>query len=270
MIAFPNAKINLGLNILEKRPDGFHNIESVFYPIDLCDILEVVESKDTTEFEASGLLINGKTEDNLCLKAYHLLKEKFELPPIKIHLHKIIPIGAGLGGGSSDAAFMLKMLNTQFDLELTNLQLFEFAKKLGADCSFFIYNNPLLGIERGDQFEEIKLDLSGYYLFVVTPNLFVNTSLAYSEVTPNYPEFSIRDIIRQPMETWREMLTNDFEKSVFKKIPEIEKVKEKLFQMGAKYASMSGSGSSIFGIFDHKVSSDLFTGKYYQWQTKIL
>lgn len=269
MITFPNAKINLGLNILEKRPDGFHNIESVFYPINLCDILEVIESKYATEFKTSGLSINGKSEDNLCLKAYHLLEEKFELPPIKIHLHKIIPMGAGLGGGSSDAAFMLKMLNMRFELELTNLELVEYAKQLGADCSFFIYNNPLLGIERGDQFEDLRLDLSGYYLLIITPDLFVNTSFAYSGVTPIDPAYSIRDVIRQPLESWKEMLTNDFEKSVFNKFPEIERVKEKLYQMGAKYASMSGSGSSVFGIFEHELSPNLFTGKYYQWQTKI-
>ncbi len=269
MITYPNAKINLGLNIIEKRTDGFHNIETVFYPIDLCDILEVVESKSTIKFDTSGLPINGIIENNLCLKAYHLLKDKFGLPSIKIHLHKVIPMGAGLGGGSSDAAFMLKMLNAQFELKLANSELAEFARQLGADCAFFLYNKPLLAQQRGDQFNDIKLDLSGYYLLIITPDLCMNTSLAYSGVTPANPTYSIRDVIKRPLKSWKEILTNDFEKSVFQKFPEIGRVKEKLYQMGAVYASMSGSGSSVFGIFEHKISSDLFKGKYYQWQKKI-
>src|SRR5688572_14534594 len=178
MIAFPNAKLNIGLNVTERRPDSFHNLESVFYPVQWCDALEILPAKET-KFTSSGIEIPGTIESNLCLKAYQLLKTDFELPPVKIHLHKNIPIGAGLGGGSSDAAFTLKLLNQLFELNIAEDKLEDYARKLGSDCAFFIRNKPVFAHEKGDVFEPIKLDLTGYNCVVVYPNLHITTAEAY-------------------------------------------------------------------------------------------
>jgi 4-diphosphocytidyl-2-C-methyl-D-erythritol kinase len=249
MIAFPNAKINIGLNIINRRADGYHNLETVFYPVMINDALEIVES-DKLSFESSGLEIPGRAEDNLCLKGYHLIKRDFGIPPVKIHLHKHIPIGAGLGGGSADAAFFIKLVDEKFDLGLTVGQLENYARHLGADCAFFIQNKPVFAFDKGDEFEPIKLDLSKYKIVVVMPPVHVSTAEAYSGVKPAPVKHSLMELIDEPVTEWKNFIKNDFETSVFKNHPAIRGVKAALYEAGAIYASMSGSGASVFGIFD--------------------
>ncbi len=254
MISFPNAKINIGLNVVSKREDGYHNLETIFYPVNLSDALEIVES-DTTSFSSSGIEIDGNPTDNLVFQAYQNLKNDFDLPPVKLHLHKIIPFGAGLGGGSSDAAFTLKMLNEYFRLELTNHQLEKYAAKLGADCPFFIQNKATFASGIGDEFEPIELDLSEYKIAIFKPNISVSTPDAYRNIKPEKPRFDLRNIATLPVEKWKNQIQNDFEKSVFPQYPEIRELKEKLYKIGAVYAAMSGSGSAVFAIF-HRLSMD--------------
>lgn len=253
MICFPNAKINLGLYITEKRPDGFHNIESVFYPIAWNDALEVIESPEaSTDFNlyTSGLSISGNPEDNLLYKAYALMKEKRALPKISVYLHKALPMGAGLGGGSADCAFFINQLNTQFSLELTEEERLNIARPLGSDCAFFIKNKPVYAYEKGDVFKDLHLDLSSYYIAVIFPNAHSNTKEAYSGVKPTKPTASLLETIQQPVATWKQNLANDFETSIFAKYPVVEKTKQELYDADAIYASMSGSGSAVFGLFD--------------------
>ncbi|GAA3984852.1 4-(cytidine 5'-diphospho)-2-C-methyl-D-erythritol kinase [Mucilaginibacter dorajii] len=251
MILFPNAKINIGLNITERRPDGYHNLETIFYPINLKDALEVVKS-DELSFTSSGIDIPGRVEDNLCVKGYHLLKKDFDLPPVKIHLHKNIPIGAGLGGGSADAAFFIRLMNEEFKLGLSAQQMTGYARLLGADCAFFIENKPVYAFEKGDEFENIRLDLSAYKIVLVMPPVHVSTGEAYGGVKPTPVKDSLFDLINEPITEWRKHIKNDFETSIFKNHVEIRGVKAALYQAGAIYASMSGSGASVFGIFDHE------------------
>lgn len=259
MITFPNVKINLGLSITEKRPDGYHNLETVFYPVALEDALEVRTSSATAPdrkftLHQHGLEIAGKPEDNLVAKAYQLLDEKFNLPPIDIHLYKHIPSGAGLGGGSSDAAFMLKLLNEHFHLNLPDNQLEEYAATLGADCAFFIRNKPTFAEGIGNIFSPIELSLSGYGIMIVKPDIFVSTREAFSNIHPKRPEHPIKEVIQRPVSEWKEALINDFEASVFPLHPAIEAIKQELYNQGAAYASMSGSGSSVFGLFAPEAS----------------
>ncbi|MBE6280995.1 MAG: 4-(cytidine 5'-diphospho)-2-C-methyl-D-erythritol kinase [Bacteroides sp.] len=256
MITYPNAKINLGLNITEKRPDGYHNLETVFYPIPLQDALEVKPLDGENEYllKIAGTQITGEPEDNLVIKAYRLLKQDYpHLPSIDIHMFKHIPTGAGLGGGSSDAAFMLKLLNEKFSLHISVSQLEEYAARLGADCAFFIQNKPVFASGIGNIFEPIELSLKGYYLVLVKPDIFVSTKEAYALVKPQKPQLSLKDIIHKPIEEWKNTMVNDFEKSVFHKFPEIAAIKDKLYDMEAIYASMSGSGASVFGLFKEQV-----------------
>ncbi len=257
MIVFPNAKINLGLAIVEKRKDGFHNIETVFYPIGLSDVLEVIESKSGkghgVDFSSSGIPIPGKEDDNLCVKAYNLLATEFDLPPVKIHLHKVIPMGAGLGGGSSDAAYFLIAINKLLRLNLSFGELHHYARKLGSDCSFFISNQVVFAQGKGDEIEHLKLSLSGYYLGVIQPKLHISTQAAYSNVKPAKAVQSIEEIVSQPISTWKHSLHNQFEDTVFINFPEPGNIKTKLYEMGALYAAMSGSGSSVFGIFSSPI-----------------
>jgi len=325
MILFPNAKINLGLHVINKRSDGFHNIETVFYPIALCDALEIVPARDGRfGFTSSGLPIPGDPASNLCLKACNLLLPEIlkhchcerseaagfqirdlperseaagfqirdlpersetagfqirdlpersetagfqirDLPerseaasiavdtwkqPLKIHLHKVIPMGSGLGGGSSDGTFTLLLLNDLLNLSLPKNKLIDFARKLGSDCAFFIQNSPVFATGRGDSFMPIQVDLSGYTLLLVIPNVHVSTSEAYSLVNPSRHENRIREIIAQPVSSWKENLINDFEAPVTGKYPVIGEIKRKLYDSGALYAAMSGSGSAVFGIFN--------------------
>jgi 4-diphosphocytidyl-2-C-methyl-D-erythritol kinase len=252
MLLYPNAKINLGLNVLEKRPDGYHNIETVFYPIGLSDVLEVVPSETCTDysFSSAGIPIDGDPEDNLIVKAYHLLRSGYQFPAVDISLIKQIPFGAGLGGGSSDAAFMLKAMNELFELKITPLRLEKLAAKLGADCPVFIKNKPVFAMGIGNVFTPIKLSLKGKFILLVKPDIYVSTPEAYSLIIPEKPEYSLADLIQQPIENWKSIIKNDFEKSVFIQYPTIGEIKNNLYKMGAIYASMSGSGSSVYGIFD--------------------
>lgn len=254
MIVFPNSKINLGLHILRKRADGFHDLETVFYPIALHDALEIVQNSSPVsdiELTTSGLKIDASNEDNICFKAYQLLKKDFPvLPPIKMHLHKVIPSGAGLGGGSSDGAFTQTLLNKKFNLELSEDRLIDYALQLGSDCPFFIRNKPCYATGRGEKMEAIELNLSNYKIVLVNPGIHVHTGKAFSKITPSDKRNSIKEIIQQPIEQWKNILKNDFEESVFTDHPEIKTVKEKLYGKGAVYASMSGSGSSVYGLFE--------------------
>jgi len=250
MISFPNAKINIGLNVVSKRPDGYHNLETVFYPVQLSDALEIIPS-NVREFSFSGIEITGNLEHNLVVKAYELLKKDYNLPLVKLHLHKAVPFGAGLGGGSSDAAFTIKMLNELFDLKIPVIKLKEYAAKIGADCPFFIENKPAFATGIGDLLQPVSLDLSEYVIVILKPDVSVSTPDAYRNIIPSDPGFSLKDIEKLPIEEWKGVIKNDFEKTVFQKYPEIEKLKKNMYDNGAVYASMSGSGSAVFGIFRH-------------------
>ena len=252
MILFPNAKINIGLNILSRREDGYHNLETIFYPLAIRDALEVVEA-DQMKFTSSGLEIPGDAMDNLCLKAYYLLSKDYKLPPVHIHLHKNIPIGAGLGGGSADASFFIRLINQKFELGMDALQMEGYASKLGSDCAFFIQNKPAIAVGKGDQLQTINLDLSSYFIMLVMPQVQVSTSDAYRGVRPATMASSLADLIKLPIEAWRVAIKNDFEPSVFLQYPIIAEIKSKLYSAGALYACMSGSGSSVFGIFEKEL-----------------
>lgn len=252
MITFPNAKINLGLNITEKRPDGYHNLETIFYPIPLEDALEACPRKEGPgcySLSQSGLSIEGDAENNLVVKAYKLLDETYHLPPVDIYLHKHIPSGAGLGGGSADAAFMLKLLNRMYRLNLTDDQLEAYAARLGADCAFFVRNQPTYAEGIGNIFSPVELSLAGWQLLLVKPNIFVSTRDAFARIRPRHPERNLRELINQPVESWKDSMINDFEESVFPQFPAIGDIKTELYHLGAVYASMSGSGSSVYGLF---------------------
>jgi 4-diphosphocytidyl-2-C-methyl-D-erythritol kinase len=253
MIAFPHCKINLGLSIIAKRADGYHELETVFYPVALQDMVEIVHSNNTSseiQFSNTGLAIPGDETNNLCIKAYHLLKKDFpSIPAIKMHLHKHIPMGAGLGGGSSDGSAVLRLLNQQFNLGLSVTQLVAYAAQLGSDCPFFIYDNPCHATGRGELLSPIPCNLSDYTIVLVHPEIHVSTAWAFGQLTPHAKEKSIATIVSQPMETWKEELINDFEAPIFVAHPYLAKIKAELYQQGAIYASMSGSGSSLFGLF---------------------
>jgi 4-diphosphocytidyl-2-C-methyl-D-erythritol kinase len=250
MILFPNCKINLGLNIICQRSDGYHDLETVFYPIPLKDVLEVIPST-RFQFVPSGLDIPGDENSNLCLKAYQLIKDKWPaLPNVEIHLYKHIPIGAGLGGGSADGAFMLRILNDRFDLGLSLVQLNSLASQIGSDCPFFLLNQPCFASGRGELLETFPLDLSGYSFIVIYPGIHIDTGWAFSRLAPSPPLKSIKEIIQGPINGWQKELINDFEIPVIRKYPHLEKIKMKLYEAGALYASMTGSGSCFYGIFE--------------------
>jgi 4-diphosphocytidyl-2-C-methyl-D-erythritol kinase len=259
MVVFPNCKINLGLRILNKREDGYHNIETIFYPVPLKDALEIIpcDNITSTRFASSGLGINGYPENNLCVKAYRLLKKDFPtLAPVKIHLHKVIPTGAGLGGGSANAAFTLLLLDNLLGLNLSTNQLLDYALKLGSDCPFFIFNSPCVAMGRGETMEKIKLDLSGYQLMLVNPQIHINTAAAFSylDMGKKYnPSTPVKEIVNQPINKWQQLLVNDFELPLFNKYPVMKEIKETLLKMGASYTAMSGSGSTVYGLFDKKL-----------------
>lgn len=270
MIVFPNAKINLGLRILRKREDGYHDLETIFYPIGLQDALEIIrlgteEKTSSFPFTVSGAEIEGRLTSNLCVRAYKLLKKDFpDLPHIKMHLHKTIPSGAGLGGGSSDAAFTLLLLNKLFGLMLDREQLLRYAGELGSDCPFFIINKPCYATGRGEILEEVNIDLSPYRIVIVNPGIHIDTALAFTNVLPAIPDSSIRDIISRPVERWKDDLQNDFEKIIFARYPGIVDIKDQFYSAGAVFASMSGSGSTVYGIF--KKDAELrfqFPGHYF-------
>jgi len=293
VICFPNAKLNFGLHVVEKRPDGFHNIETIFYPVALYDVFEIIPTgREGIEFTVSGLPIPGAAGSNLIQKAIKLMSdtgnyhspvsylfashslaregskppcEQSEVngglgvqPGIRIHLHKIIPMGAGLGGGSSDAASALKLLNDLWQLELSVSQLQELARQLGSDCAFFIENRPVFAVGKGDQFEPVELNLSQYQIVIVVPPVHISTPEAYAMINPGKSKRSLKEIIRLPVEEWKEMLINDFEEPVMNKYPVIREIKEELYSRGAIYTAMSGSGAAVYGIF----SSQLAVGSW--------
>lgn len=258
MITFPNAKINLGLNILRKRTDGYHDLQSIFLPIGIKDALEVVQDNSILDFSFSnsGLKIDAPSDKNLVVKAYKILKNDFDLPPVKIHLHKVIPFGAGLGGGSADASFMFKLLNTMFELNLSNKILKNYARQIGADCAFFIENKPSFAVGIGDILEEISLDLQNHKIVVIKPKINLTTEKIYNYITPNENVSDLRNHLKEPITEWKNYFFNDFENVIFNRHLEIKEIKQNLYKKGAIYAAMSGSGSSVFGIFNSDFDFD--------------
>ena len=254
MLIFPCCKINLGLNVTERRPDGYHNLETVFYPIPLTDALEVVplEASAGVPYRLSqyGTAIDGPAEKNLVVRAYLMLKADYDLPPVDIYLYKHIPSGAGLGGGSSDAAYMLCLLNEMFDLQLSEETLISYASRLGADCAFFVHRRPTFATGIGDIFTPIDLDLKGWQIVIVKPDIFVSTPEAFRGITPQRPVRSLLDIVKEPMASWKQSMQNDFEESIFPHHPRIAAIKAQLYDSGAVYAAMSGSGSSVYGLYE--------------------
>ena len=253
MICFPNAKINLGLHIIEKRSDGYHSIETIFYPIPFTDALEAVKSEKKS-FKQTGIKLDSSPEDNLVMKAYELMTKNFNIPPLDIYLKKTIPSGAGLGGGSADAAFAIKLINDLCECNIPEDKLEKIAASIGADCPFFIQNKPVIATGTGNIFKPSDISLKGYTIIVVKPPVAVSTKEAYSNVKPQKPEFSLEKLSSLPIIEWRGTLKNDFEQSVFEKYPVIGEIKDELYSLGAKYAAMSGSGSSVFGLFKNTIS----------------
>lgn len=269
MVCYPNAKVNLGLNILRRRPDGYHDIESLFVPVKWRDILEVVEDRSaaagTVTFTASGLSVPSDGKPNLCERAYHWFHHRHGLPGVRMHLHKLIPIGAGLGGGSADAAFMLMELNRLFDLgeDLTTLE--SLAAELGSDCPFFVRNTPQLVSGRGEVMRPFSIDLSGWHMLIVHPGLHIGTAEAYAGVVPKMPAHRVEEVVARPVEQWLGLLHNDFEDSLFAKYPLLAELKQQLYDAGAVYASMTGSGSAIYGLFRAQVEVPLADGMSFRW-----
>ena len=257
MITFPHAKINIGLQVTERRPDGYHNLDTVFYPIPIQDALEVIVAEGADydcRLHISGIEIAGDPDTNLVVRAYRLLAADYTLPSVDIHLHKHIPTGAGLGGGSADASFMLRLLNEMFALGISTDKLEAYAAQLGADCPFFITGRPVYATGIGNEFHPIDLDLSGWHLVVVKPDVFVSTKEAYSMVRPAKPEVTLDQKIALPLDEWKESISNDFEEGIFALHPELNDIKAKLYALGARYAAMSGSGSALFGLFEQPLA----------------
>jgi len=268
MICFPNAKINIGLEVIRKREDNYHDLETVFYPVPLSDILEMIPST-RTHLTITGLDINDTPGDNLVLKAYHLLKDTYDLPPVEFHLHKIIPAGAGLGGGSSDAAFTLTGLNDLFQLNIEKQTLLEYSSRLGSDCAFFILNYPVFAEGKGNIFSNIEMNLRDYFLVLVKPSFAVSTAQAYGGIKPSIPDISLLQAIKNPATYWKDQIYNQFEKTVFNLFPEIEEIKKSLYNNGAIYASMSGSGSTVYGLFKEVPQNlSLQFPEYFYWEGK--
>jgi 4-diphosphocytidyl-2-C-methyl-D-erythritol kinase len=269
MISFPKAKINIGLRIISKRSDGFHDIETLFYPVGLCDALEFVVPSgkvDGDELTVTGIDIKTRHDKNLVIKAVKKLREKFPVPYLKIHLHKAIPSGAGLGGGSSDAACMLKSVNKCFDLSLSDDELRAYALTLGSDCPFFINPEPSVAKGRGEELKVVRPILEGFYLALINPRIHISTRDAYLNSTPRVPEKSLERLISSNPEEWKESVKNDFEDYVFKLYPQINEIKRSLYRLGALYSSMSGSGSTIYGIFREKPELNKKLRDYLIWE----
>ena len=266
MINFPIATINIGLNVVSKREDGYHNLETVFYPVPIKDALEVFPMEDgfpsdvRCDLKVTNLLIDGDEQKNLVVKAYNMMAQDYDLPRVHVHLYKHIPTQAGMGGGSSDCAYMIRLLNEMFSLGMSDDKMIGYAARLGADCAFFIKAQPAYAEGIGERLQPISIDLSGYKMLVVRPNIPVSTKEAFSLITPQKPMKNCLDIVRQPIETWKDELVNDFEHSVFALHPEIGKLKEIMYDQGAVYAAMSGSGSSVFGLFRDTPDENLFVG----------
>lgn len=268
MIVYPNAKLNLGLNIVARRPDGYHDIETVFYPIPLQDALEV-HTAQRFSFRQAGYLLDCPAGDNLVIRALRMMEAEFQLPELDVYLYKHIPSGAGLGGGSSDAAFMVRLLNEEFHLGLSGEDMERRLAPLGADCPFFVRNRPVFATGIGDILTPVGLTLEGYTLVLVKPDVQVSTREAYAGVTPRQPDVPLTDVIRQPVGEWRTLMRNDFEDNVFARHPEIAAIKDRLYDLGAAYAAMSGSGSAVFGLFSAPLEhvDDLFAGNFVRQRT---
>lgn len=272
MLSFPNCKINLGLHVTEKRLDGFHTIETVMIPIPWTDVLEiVVEKKNTTEteFKSTGTRLFGPREKNLCMRAYHLLAEKYTLQPVKIYLHKIIPVGAGLGGGSSDAAHTLLMLDELFKLKLSDTQLENYASQLGSDCAFFIKNKIMHASGKGDILEPLKLKMKNIFCVIVKPRIHISTAQAYSWIKPFKRNNTLKELLDTPMAEWKNVISNDFEEAVFENHPSVKNIKNRLYKLGAVYASMSGSGSAVYGFFNEEKHLNTYFRSCTVWSGKI-
>jgi 4-diphosphocytidyl-2-C-methyl-D-erythritol kinase len=272
LLSFPNAKLNLGLYVTAKRPDGYHALETVFLPLPWADVLEVLPAPKgqlATDLTLTGRPIPGEVATNLCLKAYELLKADFPaLPAAQLHLHKIVPIGAGLGGGSADAAFALRAISEVFGLSLSTEVLENYARRLGADCAFFIQNTPRLALEKGDVFEPIALNLSGTACVVVYPGLHISTAQAFAGIVPQAPAHPLRAALAQPMASWRHTVFNDFEASLAPAHPVLASIKQQLYDAGAAYASLSGSGSAVYGLFPGAAEAPAlpWPGEYLVWR----
>lgn len=271
MVLFPNCKINLGLRVTAKRPDGYHDLETIFYPIPLRDAAEITtfpakESHNGFELTLTGLEIPGELSTNLCKKAWQLIKNDFpNIPAVRMHLHKAIPVGGGLGGGSADAAFTLLLLNNELKLNLTTGELLSYALQLGSDCPFFIINRPCYATGRGEIMEEISVDLTDYHFVIVNPGIHVSTAEAFGNIViAGHGNPSLKQIIVQPVSRWKNLLANDFEVSVFKKHPQLSEIKKRLYESGAAYAAMTGTGSCVYGIFHNsKKTANLLAGEKY-------
>ncbi|MHC1706217.1 MAG: 4-(cytidine 5'-diphospho)-2-C-methyl-D-erythritol kinase [Bacteroidales bacterium] len=273
MIRFPLAKINLGLRIISKRSDAYHNIESVFYPVGIHDILEIIISPDKLfTYTGSGLAVPGSIDQNLIVKAYNLMKSRYNLPGVRIHLHKVIPMGSGTGGGSSDAASAILLLNDLFQLHLSLHEMEELAGSVGSDCPFFIESQPKFVTGRGEFLEPVNVDLSAYSILLVFPGISISTKDAYQKVTPMPGDNSLKDSIKQDVNQWRGLIFNDFEEVVFMQFPELERIKQQLYALGAVYASLTGSGSALYGLFKEVGDLSALSGKYYTYlcQAKAL
>lgn len=268
MIQFTKAKINIGLRVTEKRSDGYHNLETVFYPVNWLDSVEVVKS-DSVSFSNTGIEVGGDWQANLCVKAYKLLQAEFNLPPVAIHLHKNIPFGAGLGAGSANAAGTLQVLNQYFSLSISQARLAEYAAQLGSDCAFFIYDEPMFATGRGEVLSPISLPLAGYTLLLVKPSVGISTAQAYGGIKPHKPSVSLYELMQQPIETWKDAVFNDFEGVAFSAYPEIGQIKDRMYALGAEFAAMTGSGSSVFGIFKTPVSDTKMFEPHIVWQGKM-
>jgi 4-diphosphocytidyl-2-C-methyl-D-erythritol kinase len=272
MVTFPNCKINIGLHITGKRPDGYHNLETIFYPIQIKDAIEIIETENENEvsFSFTGNNVNVSDDNNLCVKAYHLLKKDFsQIPSVKMHLHKNIPMGAGLGGGSADASAVLLLLDKKFNLLISKEKLIDYALQLGSDCPFFIINKPCFASGRGELLKEIEIDLSAYKTMIVNPSIHVSTADAFRGLDSNNfsPIGQLKHQIKQNIDTWKNCIKNDFEKPIFQKYPELLQIKNTLYENGAIYSAMSGSGSSVFGIFKKEISTNINFPAHYFCQT---
>ncbi|HUS86098.1 MAG TPA: 4-(cytidine 5'-diphospho)-2-C-methyl-D-erythritol kinase [Bacteroidales bacterium] len=269
MTLFPNAKINIGLKIISRREDGFHDIETIFYPVALRDALEFVtmqSNSDSDELTVTGFNPGCRMSDNLVIRALNSLRRDFNIPALRIHLHKAIPMGAGLGGGSSDSAFMLRYLNRYFRLGLCNKDMWEIALKIGSDCPFFIENRPAFAEGRGEKLKGVSRVLTGYHILIIHPGIQISTANAYAGSKPEIPSVNLMELYERPVKTWNGVIENDFESWVFRKYPEIKRIKEKLYSSGAVYSSMSGSGSAVYGIYTGSPPASIFNGKYWKWQ----
>jgi 4-diphosphocytidyl-2-C-methyl-D-erythritol kinase len=269
MIVFPKAKINLGLRITRKRPDGYHDIETLFYPVGLGDALEFVVSGEPVNKDVlmvTGINTGNDPEDNLVIKALRKLREKHSIPFLKVHLHKVIPVGAGLGGGSSDAAFLLKAINRFFELSMNDASLKDAALELGSDCPFFIDYTPSFASGRGELLVPVKSVLSGYYILILNPGIEINTREAYQNCFPKEPRESLLLLTKRSVKKWKELIINDFEEYAFKKYPLIGEIKNELYNSGALFSSMSGSGSTVYGIFSEKPEVSVRLKDFVIWE----